>query len=519
MPFCRLCEISSPQLSEVESKNPSSPYLSAVGSNISASRHYPSAIFAVSDAKLFDQENEMKKLFGSRIIQAEAGTASGSGARRNRRRPINRKATLANPNDHWPPFANCGLSMEFMGKSNGNNPTTDKILVLFNVELEISNFQVTHSSNYVQVQKNFLDFMALHDPSLIGQLLQSNPYHVDSLLVMSEVLKQSGDITSAAILIERALYAFERTFHSMFNATLGTCHLSYFRAENRSFYIALFRHIQYVSRKGCWRTAFELNRFLLSLDPSNDPMGVLLMIDFFGLQSGQFKALHGIYKTLKWRKRLDLLPNWSYSLALIYNEEGKREKCVAQLEKAIIQFPNVVKLLIEKSSHFIAAKLKDHLYLTESDNKGLDLLQKIYVARSSSLWKPAGLQGLISEALTNALAKVDSNDSFVDTAKNFRQTEYASLPQNIYRHAMLADLGNEVNVSVPPEMISGRGGIHMHDPLPPISGAEPSVYDNYLEDREAAITENRRLQGNPLYLLLESLIPNWTPEVNQHTTF
>jgi hypothetical protein len=51
----------------------------------------------------------------------------------------------------------------------------------------------------------------------------------------------------------------------------------------------------------------------------------------------------------------------------------------------------------------------------------------------------------------------------------------------------------------------------MHDPLPPIN-SDLSVYDTYLEERETAANQTRRLQGNPLYLLLESMIPGWTPE-------
>ena len=35
-------------------------------------------------------------------------------------------------------------------------------------------------------------------------------------------------------LLERALYAFESSFHSLFSLTQGTCRLDYRRPENRS---------------------------------------------------------------------------------------------------------------------------------------------------------------------------------------------------------------------------------------------------------------------------------------------
>jgi hypothetical protein len=50
----------------------------------------------------------------------------------------------------------------------------------------------------------------------------------------------------AADLIERSLFAFERSFSSGFNVTLGTHRLDFDRIENRPFFLGLHRHIQSV---------------------------------------------------------------------------------------------------------------------------------------------------------------------------------------------------------------------------------------------------------------------------------
>ena len=71
------------------------------------------------------------------------------------------------------------------------------------------------------------------DPNAIISLLHDNPYHIDSLLQMSDVYKMSGDHTMAGELIERALYAFEKTFHIKFNITKGTSRMDYKYFENR----------------------------------------------------------------------------------------------------------------------------------------------------------------------------------------------------------------------------------------------------------------------------------------------
>lgn len=78
--------------------------------------------------------------------------------------------------------------------------------------------------------------------------------------------------------ISRAIYTFERAFIRKFASFVLTrkqkepipnlIHrkLSYSNYENRSFYIALWVWIGVVMRKGCWKTALELAKFLGNLE-------------------------------------------------------------------------------------------------------------------------------------------------------------------------------------------------------------------------------------------------------------
>lgn len=89
-------------------------------------------------------------------------------------------------------------------------------------------------------------------------------WHIDTLLQMSEILAHQGgglpighileaftyppsfsEQGVAADLIERSLFAFERSFSSGFNVTLGTHRLDFDRIENRPFFLGLHRHIQF----------------------------------------------------------------------------------------------------------------------------------------------------------------------------------------------------------------------------------------------------------------------------------
>lgn len=108
----------------------------------------------------------------------------------------------------------------------------------------------------------------------------------------------------------------EAAFHPLFNMAVGTCRLDYRRQENRyaatltltlcmqkkstifsvtcfllprAFFIALFRHLTFVGSRACHRTALEFCKLLYSLDPEADPVGVLLLVDFYAIRAQQYK--------------------------------------------------------------------------------------------------------------------------------------------------------------------------------------------------------------------------------------
>lgn len=64
------------------------------------------------------------------------------------------------------------------------------------------------------------------------------PYHVDTLIQLSDIFKLRDELPMAAELIERALYALESAFHPLFSVTKGNSRLDYRRQENR--YISLY---------------------------------------------------------------------------------------------------------------------------------------------------------------------------------------------------------------------------------------------------------------------------------------
>ena len=71
-------------------------------------------------------------------------------------------------------------------------------------------------------------------PSLDFQhILNHHPFHVDSMLQLSDICKMGEDVQMATELIERTLFAMEAAFHPLYNMAVGTCRLDYRRQENR----------------------------------------------------------------------------------------------------------------------------------------------------------------------------------------------------------------------------------------------------------------------------------------------
>ena len=95
---------------------------------------------------------------------------------------------------------------------------------------------------------------------------------------MSEILKSQGSLSEAADLIgtsrweddanlERAIFALDYGLNPQFNLPLGASRLPFKYVENRSFYLAIWYHMESLGRRGCWRTALEFNKLLFAYTP------------------------------------------------------------------------------------------------------------------------------------------------------------------------------------------------------------------------------------------------------------
>uniref|UniRef100_A0AAR2M314 Transcription factor 25 (basic helix-loop-helix) n=1 Tax=Pygocentrus nattereri TaxID=42514 RepID=A0AAR2M314_PYGNA len=426
-----------------------------------------------------NSENELKRYFGARAVL---------GDQKQRQRQFHRNTWMTTPKDTWPRFSRPGISMSLLESKDG-----------------LQFFVFEHSRDYQQVQFKFFDAVESMDPNNIVVLLQLNPYHVDSLLQLSDVCRIQEDQETARDLIERALYSFECAFHPVFSLTSGTSRLDYRRPENRAFYLAVYKHMMFLEKRGCPRTALEYCKLILSLDPDNDPLCMLLLIDFLCLRCREYASLIRLYEEWKVHRNLSQLPNFAFSVALACyhlsqqeettSDESQRMKVKSDimLQEALIMFPGVLMPLLDLCTVQPDAAVSSHAFFGPKSQ-----LEGLYVGRCHSLWKEAGVMLWMEGNVREVLKRVDSQDPLVDDCQNKRKQRYQSAPRSIHRHVLLSEI-KEATSTLPLEVTTQP--VMSYDPLPPLD----SIMSYTRPERQNARASNE----STLSLLFRSLLPNF----------
>ncbi|KAM6950556.1 ribosome quality control complex subunit TCF25 isoform 1-T1 [Lycodopsis pacificus] len=434
-------------------------------------------------------ETELKRYFGARAVQ-------GDQRPRQRNRQFHRSTWMTSPKDSWPRFSRPGISMTLLQSKEG-----------------VQYFTFEHGRQYQQVQFKFLDAVESMDPNNIVALLQLNPYHIDSLLQLSDVCRIQEDQEMARDLIERALYSFECACHPLFSLTSGTSRLDYLRTENRAFYLALYKHMMFLEKRGCPRTALEYCKLILSLDPDADPLCMLLLIDFLTLRSREYQYLLQLHQDLEVHRNLCLLPNFAFSTALCHfhlsqqedvdpeESEKERQKADQMLQKALIMFPGVLIPLLDLCTVQPDATVSSHAFFGPKSQIGqppaLAELTALYVGRTHSMWREAAVMLWLEESVKEVLRRVDAKDPLVDDCQNKKQ-RYKCAPRNIHRHVLLSEI-KEATSSLPLEVTSQP--VMGFDPLPPLD----SVMSYTRPERQHVGATNE----STLSLFFRSLLPNF----------
>ncbi|KAG8727161.1 hypothetical protein FRC12_022743, partial [Ceratobasidium sp. 428] len=379
-------------------------------------------LFSLLSASLkdFDSEAEMRRFFGSKVV--------------NSAKPAQRvqkvsRSHLTKPTQQWGQAGTPhGISMapldDYERKRKGYVRNGEK---WWNIE---------HSVDYKHTQLKFLHCVTLSEPSQLFALYRSEPWHIDTLLQIGEILKHQEELSQASDFVERAIYVFERALPVAFDLTSGSSRLDFDRIENRPFFLALHRHVLSLSRRGTPRTAFEFARLLFALDPIGDPHGAAFYLDFLSVKASMGQWLLDIWDIWPEARQeiadnalashgIDVrcLPGWAYTRALIlYDMENKKRDGIHQastlaLTDAILSFPEVVPYLVDKAGINLPSKIRAHTALrieteynyNDPAGSALHMLGHLYALRANSLWKNEPHSNWLVSTITSAESQLGSS--------------------------------------------------------------------------------------------------------------
>lgn len=417
----------------------------------------PEELLAI-EPKFLNAINEMRKLFGNVVLENfDRPESGGTGRRRERQREMvdlgraltgryspasrglsmagitQRKNVLMQSKDEWPRAPSGGLGMEVEKKL----PTGDTV------------YRIVHNSAYKDVQRQFDMCVESLDPQRLIHLLQYNPYHISTLLQVSDIAKHQGDHAVSADLLERALFNIGRSAHSSFGNQLrqGRAKLDFVHMENRELWLVGWRYIANLGMKGTWRTAYEWAKLLLSLD-TNDPYCIRLLIDHLAIRGREYEHFIELCTQTVFRSQWEQFPNIQCSLALAYFRHGKPKVAREQLRLAMGRYPWVFcKLAQELDIQPMPKRIWGKMPPTQSH----ELLTELYIARAKDLWNTPEVVALIVEVADTLPEKEEP-------------VEPPEITLDLARHVVLSDIPR-VTTHLPARFTSGR--ISASDPLPP----------------------------------------------------
>ncbi|KAJ5257200.1 hypothetical protein N7478_013304 [Penicillium angulare] len=409
------------------------------------------------ESKFLNPTNEMRRLFGNVALENFDDDA-GSGRRRDRNReetvdlgraltgrysPASRGQSLAGVTlrrnvlmqgkDEWPRAPSGGLGMEVTEKLSSGD-------VLY---------KILRNAAYTDIQNQFDLCVESMDPQRLIQHLQYNPYHISTLLQVSEIAKHQGDHAVSADLLERALFNIGRSAHSSFGSRLkeGQARLDFKQGENRELWLVGWRYIANLGMKGTWRTAYEWAKLLLSLNDT-DPYCIKLMIDSLALRGREYAQFVELCTQTRFSRDWADLPNIQCSLVMAYIRLKKPQETRQQLRHAMSRYPWIFNRLAQELD---LQHIPKHIWGKMPPTGSHELFTELYMNRAKDLWNTPEAVSLIMEVAESLSGEPEP-------------IEPPEITLDIARHVILSDIPS-VTTHLPNRFVSGR--LSASDPLPP----------------------------------------------------
>ncbi|CAK7902841.1 ribosome quality control complex subunit 1 [[Candida] anglica] len=518
------------------------------------------SVLSIKSVKNLDADQEFRNLFGKLSVDTieDANTTTslaispevlqqfkrlarltrGWGGKDRRNVPgTTRKLLLSRIRDDWLPTAQKPLGMEeikpkdMLEYMSYKEDTADSAELSAKINREaklgVKYYHFTKLNNSVQDRVANSRFYAAvvmtPDPESLMQLLQQFPYHAETLLQVAMVLlRQGSDKSTSNALIEKALFVFDRCFHKSFHESLsegqnGLVRLPYEGFMNRQFHLCLFRYIINLGERSTFFTALNYCKFLLSLCPAEDPIGVRYFVDFYAIMSEEYSWLLQLVQSplvttySKW-----LTPGLAFSAVLAHLRRNDQENAKKQLKLAFTKHRYVAFKLLEVIG--LPYKLPSNENFTPSEETLL--AAETYLVRAAILWKEQGEREFLHDELLKLFSEVPNKEStsFLSSIwGSSKSDENKSIPFNLVRFAILSG-ENKIMAKVP-ESVWARDDVFEYDILPPhdnssayneftgVSGGHvvDSLFDYVDQNVLGAIVQNQTAGENDLADIIDQL--------------
>ncbi|GAA5857389.1 hypothetical protein JCM5353_004402, partial [Sporobolomyces roseus] len=450
------------------------------------------------DTKYLDSDAELRRMFGSKVIGSAPTAPRSQLHARFANNPhhstsIRRSSSyLATPEPGWPSASGTFGLTRYEGPESESDPSGDW-------------HTYVHPPSYKQAQLMFLEVLQQADGNRLFDVLAALPYHIDTLMQLSEMMTQQGDLGAAATHLSRALYALSAPLPATF--TSGNFRLPFSQVENRAFFLGLARQVAILHKRGTWRTGFEFAKIALGAGGGDDPVGMLCWIDFLAPKAGQndwflkfVPTLDAAYPDMN----ITSYPGLAFAKALVLRnmEEEKKEsneKSTEALRSAILRFPMVATLLSNSLAFDLPPAMVSNKRaqpdgaFTKNPSYLLSLLSELYVARSAPLWKdPASLSWLRKTVVTATPSLDDSSLEDVKVGQELFEKgpwDEGVAPAGVIRAAFISEIAS-IRPYLPPSTRSGT--TYSFDPLPPTSSTATFYDDSYFSTLYTAQNARRR---------------------------
>ncbi|EFC45352.1 predicted protein [Naegleria gruberi] len=385
----------------------------------SSASHNVYDLFEISDVKSLNPENEFKRIFGSEAISQTNAAVSANYEEslprvlRNNPHYVGKRSVVigkkknetilnlfVSAKPHWPHYRTLYMTTQ-LKSTKPNNVEVYEV---------VEQKTVTGGTTglYAQIQEQYERALQSGDPnSFIYILQQVHPYHVHTLLQMSEVFRtMQGENDQAQDLNERALFAIQHILNNqqfVNGLVKGTSRLDSSQEMSKAIYLSILSRLHALARSGAHNTAFDLSRVLLSLscDSSNpslniaDPTHVLLFIDYYAIRIRKFRFVyHDLVENfiLKHQEELQYLPNLMYNRALSLWQDNHLSEANDILQRALKIWPMVVVGLLTETKTSRFSEFESRMRNTFFTNKicSSPIFSKLisaYVRRNVEFWK------------------------------------------------------------------------------------------------------------------------------------